>query len=83
MVEAGAQAYSRASDLPRLIPLWPHELGNASPEGGLRILSKLRRALRAERRRGPVGIGATTLTAIFGLLSAYQGEIAALPAKLS
>ena len=51
MVEAGAGCYVRARDLPRLIALWPRELGDQTSEGSLLILSKLRRALRAERRR--------------------------------
>jgi hypothetical protein len=55
MAEAGAGCYLRARDLPRLIALWPYELADPSPEGGLRILSTLRRALRAERRRGRAG----------------------------
>ena len=46
---------SRARDLPRLIALWPHELADQSAEGSLLILSKLRRALRAERRRALAG----------------------------
>lgn len=33
MAEAGAAAYVRSRDLPKLIPLWPHELGDHSPEG--------------------------------------------------
>jgi hypothetical protein len=55
MAEAGAAAYSRARDLPKLIVLWPDELGDQSPEGTFRVLAKLRLALRAERRRGLAG----------------------------
>ena len=58
MVDAGSGCYLRTRDLPRLIALWPHELADQSPEGSLLILSKLRRALRAERRRGLAVIGA-------------------------
>jgi len=46
----------QARDLPRLIALWPHELADQTPEGSLLILSKLRRALRAERRRALAGL---------------------------
>ena len=51
MVDAGAGCYLRAHELPRLIALWPQELEDQTSEGSLLILSKLRRALRAERRR--------------------------------
>ena len=55
MTEAGAAAYLRARDLPKLLALWPHELADQSLEGRNLILKKLRRALRAERRRGLAG----------------------------
>lgn len=77
-VKEGAEAYSRVRDLPRLIALWPHELADESLEGGLEILSKLRRALRAERRRGRGGHWSYDLNRHLGLLSAYRGEVAFL-----
>jgi hypothetical protein len=77
-VETGAAAYARARDLPRLIPLWPHELDDDSPEGCRRILVKLRRALRAERRRALSGHWSYDLNRHLGLLSAYKGEMAEL-----
>lgn len=77
-VEAGAVAYLRARDLPKLIALWPHELADESPEGRRRILAKLRRALRAERRRGLAAHWSYDLNRHIGLLSAYKGELAAL-----
>ena len=55
MAAAGAKAYSRARDLPKLIALWPHELDDESAEGCRLVLGKLRRALRAERRRATSG----------------------------
>lgn len=55
MVDAGAGCYVRARDLPRLIALWPQQLEDQTSEGSLLILSKLRRALRAERRRALAG----------------------------
>lgn len=78
MSQAGADCYLRARDLPRLIALWPHEVLDQSPEGGLRILSKLRCALRAERRRGRAGHWSYELNRHLGLLSAYRGELALL-----
>jgi hypothetical protein len=78
MVEAGAAAYLRARDLPKLIALWPHELKDHTPEGHLLVLAKLRRALRAERRRGLAGHWSYDLNRHLGLLSAYKGELATL-----
>lgn len=78
IAEAGAAAYARARDLPKLIALWPHELGDESPEGCRRILAKLRGALRAERRRALAGHWSYDLNRHLGLLSAYKGELASL-----
>jgi hypothetical protein len=64
MVDAGAGSYLRARDLPRLIALWPHELADQSSEGSLLILSKLRRALRAERRRALAGHGTSSIVTL-------------------
>lgn len=75
MAEAGAAAYARARDLPKLIALWPHELGDESPEGCRRILAKLRSALRAERRRALSGHWSYDLNRHLGLLGAYKGEM--------
>ncbi len=57
MAKAGARYYVRPRDLPKLIALWPCELEDASEAGSLRIIAKLRRALRAERRRALSGHG--------------------------
>ena len=78
MAEAGAAAYLRSRDLPRLIPLWPHELSDLSPVGYRRVLAKLRSALRAERRRALSGHWSYDLNRHVGLLSAYKGELADL-----
>lgn len=75
-VAAGAAAYSRARDLPKLIALWPHELADHSKGGSLNVLAKLRRALRAERRRALAGHWSYDLNRHLGLLSAYKGELA-------
>ena len=60
MAEAGAAAYSRARDLPKLIVLWPDELGDQSPEGTFRVLPSS--AARSEPSAGGVSqaIGAMT-----------------------
>ena len=75
MVEAGAGCYVRARDLPRLIALWPHELCDQTSEGSLLILSKLRRALRAERRRVLAGHWSYELNRHLGLMTAYKAEL--------
>jgi hypothetical protein len=64
-------------ELPRVIPLWPHELDDASQEGRRRILAKLRRALRAERRRGLAGHWTYDLARHVELLRVYRLELAA------
>jgi hypothetical protein len=78
MAEAGAAAYLRSRDLPKLVPLWPHELADHSPEGCRHVLAKLRRALRAERRRALSGHWSYDLNRHLGLISAYKGELAGL-----
>jgi Family of unknown function (DUF6477) len=80
-VVAGATAYARSRDLPRLLPLWPHEIEDQSEQGRLRLLAKLRRALRAERRRATAGHWSYDLNRHLGLLSAYKGELANLGAR--
>ncbi len=75
MVEAGAGCYVRARDLPRLVALWPRELADQTPEGSLLILSKLRRALRAERRRALAGHWSYELNRHLGLMTAYKAEL--------
>jgi len=78
MVEVEARAYVRDRDLPGLIALWPRELADQSPEGSLLILSKLRRALRAERRRARAGHWSYDLNRHLGLMGAHKGELARL-----
>lgn len=80
MIDAGASAYLRTRDLPKLIALWPRELGDFTEPGQLKLLAKLRSALRAERRRGLAGHWSYDLNRHLGLLSAYKAELAALRA---
>jgi hypothetical protein len=61
--------------LPRVLPLWPHEVEDESPEGRRRILAKLRRALRAERRRGIAGHWTYDLARHVELLRVYRLEL--------
>ncbi len=77
MAAAGAVAYSRARDLPKLIALWPHELDDAS-EGCRLVLGKLRRALRAERRRASSRHRSYDLNRHLALVTAYKAEASRL-----
>ena len=75
-IAASAAVYDRARDLPRLLPLWPQEIEDWTNAGRLHLLAKLRRALRAERRRARSGHWTYDLNRHLGLLSAYKGELA-------
>jgi hypothetical protein len=75
LAEAGAAAYSRARDLPKLIALWPHELDDHTLQGCLLVLAKLRSALRTERQRARSGHWSYDLNRHLGLL----GELKAQP----
>jgi hypothetical protein len=72
-----ADGYVRARDLPKLVPLWPGELRTLNGAAHARLVSKLRRALRAERQRGLAGHWAYDLTRHAQLLRAYRAETAA------
>lgn len=70
--------YCRARDLPRLIALWPEDILSTDAAVRIRVLGKLRRALRAERRRGLAGHWSYDLARHSQLLAAYRHEIADL-----
>jgi hypothetical protein len=74
---APPRPYDRRTDLPRVLPLWPRELDDESPQGRLAVLSKLRRALRAERCRGIAGNWTYDLARHAELLRVYRHELAA------
>jgi hypothetical protein len=71
-------AYDRWTELPRILPLWPAELADDSAQGRQLILAKLRRALRAERRRGIAGHWTYDLARHVELLRIYRLELARL-----
>lgn len=71
-----SRPYDRRVELPRILPLWPHELADESPEGRRNIVRKLRRALRAERRRGVAGHWTYDLARHAELLRIYRLELA-------
>lgn len=72
-------SYDRRTALPRVLPLWPHELDDASAEGRRNVLARLRRALRAERRRGLAGHWTYDLARHAELLRVYRAELALMP----
>jgi hypothetical protein len=72
--EAAKKGYVRARDLPKLLPLWPSEVGAMSIADHARLLAKLRRALRSERQRGLGGHWSYDLARHAQLLRAYRAE---------
>jgi hypothetical protein len=75
-------SYKRARDLPRLLPLWPHEIEVGSIAEHARLLARMRRALRMERQRGIAGHWTYDLARHAQLLSAYRAETAAYGRRL-
>jgi hypothetical protein len=73
--------YSRTQDLPRLLPLWPHETIVVSPGDQSSLVARLRRALRAERRRGIAGHWTYNLARHADLLRAYRAELECVKAQ--
>lgn len=76
--QPGGADYVRRRDLTRLLALWPKEVDDESRQGGLRIVQRLRSALRAERKRCRAGHWSYDLNRHLSLLHAYKAEIAAL-----
>lgn len=68
--------YDRARDLPLLLPIWPAELADTSAEGRKRLITLLRRALRAERARGLGGHWSYDLSRHAQLRAALDAELA-------
>jgi hypothetical protein len=64
-----------------VLALWPHELDDVSTAGRQNLLVKLRRALRAERRRGIAGHWTYDLARHCELLHLYRQELAMLKAS--
>jgi Family of unknown function (DUF6477) len=74
--------YNRATDLARLVPLWPEELAQTSVAGHRKLVLMLERALRAERQRGVGGHWAYDLSRHASLMWALRAERAALKALM-
>lgn len=64
----------RNRELARLLPLWPSEIADTSLEGRRRLVAKLERALKAERRRGRAGHWTYDLARHAALLAAWKRE---------
>jgi hypothetical protein len=74
--ETAESGYVRVRDLHRLLPLWPGETEIRSASDHARLLARLRRALRAERRLGLGGHWTYDLARHAQLLRAYRAEVA-------
>ena len=70
----------RRTALPRVLALWPQEIDDVSVAGRQIALAKLKRALRAERRRGIAGHWTYDLARHVELLHLYRQELALLNA---
>ncbi len=68
----------RMTELSRLLPMWPAELSDTTREGRLKIIAKIERAIRAERRRGRAGHWAYDLARHAALFRLLKCERAAL-----
>ena len=68
----------RGAAIAKVLALWPHEIEDDSLAGRQWVLAKLRRALRAERRRGISGHWTYDLTRHVELLRVYRVELAAI-----
>jgi hypothetical protein len=79
-VRAGADAYGRARDLPTLIRVDPSDRRADTPEGTELILSRLERALRAERNRARAGHWTYDLNRHIALRQAWLAETERLAA---
>lgn len=74
-VRAARKAHeARARELARLLPLWPSEIADTSLDGRRRLVAKLERALKAERRRGRAGHWTYDLARHAALLAAWKRE---------
>ena len=79
----GPSRYCRATDLPKLVAMWPHQINDRSALGHARLIAKLKRALREERLRGLSGHWTYDLARHSQLLAAYKCEVAAFEANLA
>ncbi len=68
------EPYDRLRQLPRVLPVGPAELADDSDAARRKIVSRLARALRAERNRGRAGHWTYDLNRHAALAQAYEAE---------
>lgn len=73
-VRAGALLYERERMLARLVAVTPDEVADRSLPGQRRLVERLARALREERRRGQAGHWTYDLNRHIGLMQALAAE---------
>lgn len=79
IIAAGIADYHRQRCLPALLPLVPAEIADTGETMRRRIVGRLARALRAERRRGRAGHWSYDINRHIALLQAYEAERSQLP----
>ena len=70
----------RATELARLLPLWPVEIADITRAGRARLIARLEHSLKAERRRGRDGHWTYDLARHAALLAMCRSEREALAA---
>ena len=78
MNTAGRPAYNRSRDLPRLLGLWPEEVGHLAGSGLEAIVARLAALIRAERRRARSHHWSYDLNRHGALITAFESECATL-----
>lgn len=74
VIKAGAIAYERRRDLPRLIRLAPEDCDAQGMDHTRMIVARLQRALRAERNRARAGHWTYDLNRHIALRQAFRAE---------
>jgi hypothetical protein len=69
---------NRRAAIAEVLAVWPHEIEDETLAGRERLLTRLRSALRAERRRGISGHWTYDLARHIELLRIYRAELAAV-----
>jgi Family of unknown function (DUF6477) len=83
LVRAGVESYQRGRHLPHLIPIAMDRLADLNIDSHRSIVTKLARALRAERSRGRAGHWTYDLNRHIALLQAYEAERRLLEKRVS
>jgi hypothetical protein len=73
--------HDRRTSIAKVLALWPHEIDDESRGGRLKLLARLRSALRAERRRGVSAHWTYDLARHVELLRIYREELAAIAGR--